>query len=458
MDLPRDFLNKMKGLLKDEYELFYDAYSKPKYSALRVNTLKLDAERFKEISPFELEQVPWAKEGFYYREDDTPGKHPYHYAGLYYIQEPSAMAAVQALQVKPGEKVLDLCAAPGGKSTQIACCLRGQGLLVSNEIISSRASVLVQNMERFGVRNAVITNESPDRLSKVFTEFFDKILVDAPCSGEGMFRKDPKVCLEWKEELPFSCAKRQLKIMLEAEKMLKPGGKLVYSTCTFSPEENEGVIENFLQLRSNMEICDIVGFEDLGKGRPDWIGGRDELKKCRRIWPHRQKGEGHFIALMEKKPVPEGKSMAFVNIRGHDRGHNKNVLLYKEFEKNNLNISYDTPLHFFKNDVYIVPEGLPPLGSLRVLKPGLHLGLIKKDRFEPSHSLAMALEYDDFIRKINFGPDCPEIMSYLKGETLDVSAPRGWTAVMVNGFSLGWGKVVEGVLKNHYPKGLRINY
>ncbi|MDK2810692.1 MAG: hypothetical protein PWR27_1401 [Petroclostridium sp.] len=450
--LPKEFLNKMKKLLREEFDEFVKAYDKDKYSALRVNTLKISVEDFKKIFPFTLEKIPWIDEGYYYSQEESPGKHPYHSAGLYYIQEPSAMSVAKVVDAQPGEIILDLCAAPGGKSTQIACDLKGKGLLVSNEIISSRAAILAENMERFGVRNAVITNESPDRLSKYFYEFFDKILVDAPCSGEGMFRKEPKACIEWSSNSVISCAKRQLSILIEAEKMLKPGGKLIYSTCTFSPEENEGVIEQFLQLYNNFEICSIPKMDYLDDGCPEWVNGREELKKCRRIWPHRQKGEGHFIALLEKQGTALNNKL--ISQRKRD---DKKIQLYFEFEKENLKFHFEGNFTLFGDNLYVIPGGIFDLKGVKIVRPGLHLGTIKKNRFEPSHSLAMTLNKDVFIRKINYSADSQEIINYLKGETLNVLSPNGWTAVLVDGFPLGWGKVAHEVLKNHYPKGLRIN-
>ncbi|WHH59235.1 RsmF rRNA methyltransferase first C-terminal domain-containing protein [Petroclostridium sp. X23] len=452
--LPEEFLLKMRSLLKDEYKEFVEAYKAPKNSAFRINTLKISSEGFARISPFEIEPIEEIKEGYYYSTEEQPGKHPYHSAGLYYIQEPSAMMPVKALDVQPGEIVLDLCAAPGGKSTQIACALKGEGLLVSNEIISSRASILAENMERFGVKNAIITNESPDRLSKHFNDFFDKVLVDAPCSGEGMFRKEPYACSEWNTDTPVSCAKRQLNILDDAQKMLKSGGKLVYSTCTFSPEENEGVIKQFLQRYTEFDLCDISGLLNLERGRPEWVNGTENLMKCRRIWPHKYRGEGHFAALLKKS----GTALENSNYKSMSVVDKKNLELYLGFQQENLLCSLDGNLSLFGDHLYLVSNKVSHLKGVKLIRPGLHLGIFKKNRFEPSHSLAMALRKKDFIRSVSYTSDSKEILKYLRGETLEADIENGWTAVLVDGYPLGWGKVVGGTLKNHYPKGLRINY
>jgi len=308
-------------------------------------------------------------------------------------------------------------------------------------------------MERFGVKNAVITNESPDRLAVFFRNYFDKSLVDAPCSGEGMFRKEPEVCKEWNAEVPPACAKRQLNILEDAAKMLKPGGKLVYSTCTFSPEENEGVIEQFLQQHDDFELCDIPHLNNMDCGRPEWVNGRRELTRCRRIWPHKQKGEGHFIALLQKKGDQVQKIVPI------NRKEKKNSVMnfYFDFEKKNLYCKLDGTFMSFGDHLYLVPDENLDFKGVKVLRPGLYLGVLKKNRFEPSHALAMALNKDDFIRKVDYSSVSPEVLAYLKGETLRMEGFKGWTCVLVDGYPLGWGKAVEGVLKNHYPKGLRIN-
>ena len=263
--LPEDFVFRMRDLLKEEYRAFIDSYEDDRVQGLRVNSLKIGVDKFKRISPFSIESVPWSENGFYYSSDERPGRHPYHEAGLYYIQEPSAMAVGELVDPKPGEKVLDLCASPGGKTTHMASKMEQRGLLVSNEINATRARVLAQNVKRMGIRNAVVTNEPPDRLVSKFEGFFDRILVDAPCSGEGMFRKDPQACDEWSLQRVEMCAQRQLDILGHAQKMLKSGGRLVYSTCTFSPEEDEGTVNEFLKANTSFEVEQAQFFKGFGQ-------------------------------------------------------------------------------------------------------------------------------------------------------------------------------------------------
>ena len=453
INLPIDFLNRMEKLLKNDYDKFLLSYDQNKFAALRVNTLKLSVDEFIKLTNFDIEKVEWVEEGFYYNMAQSPGKHPYHFAGLYYIQEPSAMSVAKVLDAQPGERVLDLCAAPGGKSTQIACGMKGQGLLVSNEIVSSRATILAENMERFGVKNAIITNESPERLSKHFNEYFDKILVDAPCSGEGMFRKDPKACSEWSLQGTLSCAKRQIGILEEAASMLKPGGILVYSTCTFAPEENEGAVEEFLEQHPEFELLSIPNLHDMDHGRPEWVNGREDLTKSMRIWPHLQKGEGHFVARLQKNGD-------LVSIEREERLEKSklNIEPYLQFQQEFITWECNGSFIQFGEQLYSMPVYDLELKGLKVIRPGLHLGALKKNRFEPSHTLAMALSQEQFRNSVNFTADQQEVTKYLRGETIDVDIKNGWAAFLVDEYPLGWGKVVDGVMKNHFPRGLRVKF
>ncbi|MDI3311679.1 MAG: RsmB/NOP family class I SAM-dependent RNA methyltransferase [Thermoanaerobacterium sp.] len=448
--IKEDFANKMKGLLNEDYDKFINVYESEPYKALRVNTLKISVDDFLKISPFDLSQVPWCETGFYYVQDDKPGKHYYHDAGLFYIQEPSAMAVVEALNPVPGDIVLDLSAAPGGKSTHIASKLKGEGLLVSNEINSKRVKVLAENIERMGIRNIVILNESPEKLENKFTGLFDKILVDAPCSGEGMFRKDETAINEWSLENVLSCSLRQKKILDSASHMLKPGGIMVYSTCTFSPEENEGVIDYFLKNHSDFELIEIYNHEGFDNGHPEWVNGCSDLKKCVRLWPHLLKGEGHFITKLRKKG-------AFNEINKTSKKSNikKTAVqqLFYDFSKKYLKVKLDElNLQQIGQNVYHIPYEMD-LSGLRVYKPGFNLGQLKKERFEPSHWLAMSLKKGD----VNMIYDLKdkEIKSYIHGETLNVDIDDGWVLLTVDGYSIGWGKAVKGVIKNFYPKALR---
>ena len=300
-ELPEAFKEKMKNLLGTEYEAFLESYEKERVQGLRLNPGKTDEKEFLAKVPFHLTKIPWAREVYYYDSSDRPGKHPYHEAGLYYIQEPSAMAVVELLDPKPGDCVLDLCAAPGGKTTQIAGRLMGEGFLLSNEIHPARAKILSQNVERMGIRNAVVANETPERLAERFPEFFDGMVVDAPCSGEGMFRKDEEACRQWSPDHVVMCAARQRQILDSAARMLKAGGRMVYSTCTFSPEEDEQTIEMFLSEHPEFEIEDMGVREGLSPGKPEWgISAAETLRGTYRIWPHLSEGEGHYLAVLRK--------------------------------------------------------------------------------------------------------------------------------------------------------------
>ncbi len=450
--LPELFLKRMQEMLGDEYEAFLQSYEQEKYQALRLNSLKKTkggesaatvlAPRKEacreplfwlgEKTGFHLREVPWAKDGYYYEKEDQPGKHPYHEAGLYYIQEPSAMAPVTLLEVQPGERVLDLCAAPGGKSTQIAAALQGKGLLISNEIHPARAKILSENIERMGIRNACVTNETPQHLSQLFPEYFDRILVDAPCSGEGMFRKNEEACGEWSPENVKLCADRQDEILDCAAQMLLPGGRLVYSTCTFAPQENEGSINRFMERHPEFSLV-----------------------KTLRLWPHHIQGEGHFAAVLEKAgSMPVGyqaiSAGGFVREAGK-KDLEECIAFCKEF----LQVQLPGKYIKFGEHIYLVPEDMPNLQGLKVLRPGLHMGTLKKNRFEPSHALALALAPNEAVNVWNLSLEDDTVRAYLNGQTFSASGEKGWYLICVDGFSLGWGKLAGGIMKNHYPKGLR---
>lgn len=449
--LPPLFVTRMKKLLEDEASLFFNSYEFSRTLGLRVNTLKISVEDFLTVSPFHLQPIPWAPTGFYYAEEDSPGKHVYHTAGLYYIQEPSAMAIAPALAPSPGERVLDLCAAPGGKTSHLAAYMQGKGILVTNEFSASRAKVLAENVERLGLRNTIVLNETPQKLASVFAGWFDRILVDAPCSGEGMFRKDPQTCDEWSPENVAYCAFRQLDILEEAAKMLRPGGKLVYSTCTFAPEENESLLDNFLNRHPDFNLLPFPNAELFSPGEPQWGNGRDELKLSVRLWPHRLQGEGHFSALLQKSDGPESRPSRLQTKVPADA-----TSLLQSFVRENL-IEFELEGQWLLqgDHLYLLPSDLPNIKSLRWVRPGLHVGELKKKRLEPSHTLAMTLHASDAVRHVSFPADDPAIHRYLRGESLPSDAPDGWTLVCVDQYALGWGKTVQNTLKNHYPKGLR---
>ena len=376
------------------------------------------------------------------------------------------MAPAQFLQARPGERVLDLCAAPGGKSTQIAAQMKGGGLLVCNEIHPARAKILSENIERMGIRNAVVTNETPERLAERFSGFFDRILVDAPCSGEGMFRKNEEACGEWSLENVEMCAERQDTILDSAQQMLRSGGLLVYSTCTFAPQENEGSINRFLDRFPDFTLVNVDMPEGFAAGRQDWVpGGREELARTMRLWPHKIRGEGHFLAVLKKEgSVSETERMP-VRRDGIKGLSVKEYADYLEFENQYLKIRQEGIFIAFGDQLYLAPQGMPPLKGLKVLRPGLHLGTRKKNRFEPSHALALALKPEEVCFSCDLPSDSREIYGYLNGETFreDVGVYReeggkGWHLITADGYSVGWGKLAGGIMKNHYPKGLRKNW
>ncbi|HHY22332.1 MAG TPA: NOL1/NOP2/sun family putative RNA methylase [Bacilli bacterium] len=453
MDLPKGFTNKMSHLLQDEFVDFIHSYSEPKQQGLRVNTLKVSLEEWEKLNPFHLENISWVKTGFFYTDVERPGKHPYHDAGLYYLQEPSAMAVGEIIAPMPGERVLDLCAAPGGKTTHIASQMNQEGLLVTNEIHPARAKILSQNVERMGIKNAVVTNETPAKLAQRFPNFFDRIMVDAPCSGEGMFRKDPDACAEWSLDNVAVCASRQLDILTHAATMLRPGGRLVYSTCTFSPEENEAVISEFLHQNPTFEMdTDVNVYEHFSQGRSDWIANpTPQIHQTIRLWPHKIQGEGHFIAVLRKL---DGDEPIKRNVSENTLSQ-KQLKDFHTFAKETLKNIPDGQYLLFGEQLYIIPNEMLSFKNLKVLRPGWHLGTMKKNRFEPSHSLALSLKADEVAHVCNFSSDSPELQAYLHGESLQVTGEKGWHLVTVDGFSLGWGKLTDQTLKNHYPKGLR---
>ena len=453
-NLPQEFLNKMKTLLGAEYEDFLASYHRPRNFGLRVNVGKISPEEFQKLAPFHLQPVPWTENGFYYtlEEDNSvlPARHPFYYAGLYYLQEPSAMTPAAMLKVTPGEKVLDLCAAPGGKATELGARLHGKGLLVANDISASRAKALLKNIEVFGISNAFVTNETPAHLAGQFPEFFDKILVDAPCSGEGMFRKDPAVAKAWDAEKPFACAKQQKEIITQAANMLAPGGQMLYSTCTFSPEENEQVIAYLLDSRDDMEVLELPQMEGFSRGI--------HLSRCVRIWPHKMNGEGHFLALLQKKGQ---KAAVKEEVTDRSAGNKKinSPEMQEFFQDITMPINWNR-VEIRKDQAYYVPEETKGRTGLTFLRNGLYLGEIRKGRFEPSQSLAMALKKEEYASVVDLEASDERVMKYLKGETLEVedlqsTREKGWQLVCVNGYPLGWGKLVNGTLKNKYHTGWR---
>ena len=457
MGLPVAFIKNMREILGEEGLAEYlDSFEKPKFTGLRVNTSKISVEEFLRISPFKLRRVPWTENGFYYTEEDSPTHHPYYYAGLYYIQEPSAMAPAAVLPVERGERVLDLCAAPGGKATELGAKLNHTGLLVANDASASRTKALLKNLEVFGIPNLLVTSEMGDRLDRYFHEYFDKILIDAPCSGEGMFRKQAHMIPAWEKQGPEVFANMQREILRQAAELLKPGGTMLYSTCTFSKLENEGSIDGFLAEHPEFTLEEIPRQEGFCSGMPELVGSRFPLERCVRLFPHKIDGEGHFLALLKKAgekitgaPEPAGRPG---RIRAELEAFLQDVSMPME------------PSRIVVKDtkVFLMPEGVGRCPGLRFLRSGLYLGELLKKRFEPSQAFAMALKKEEYASVIDLSAADDRVIRYLKGETLEIedgesSRPEGWQLVCVDGYPLGWGKLIRGTLRNKYFSGWRMN-
>ena len=539
--LPQEFLERMEHMLGEEYPAFLQSYEEPRKFGLRVNTMKISVEEFQRLAPFHLTPIPWIPNGFYYEREDDPARHPFYYAGLYYLQEPSAMTPASVLPVMPGEHVLDLCAAPGGKATALGAKLAGEGLLVANDISASRAKALLKNLEIFGIRNSFVTNAYPAKLAEQFAGAFDKILVDAPCSGEGMFRKDLANARVWSLEKVKECAKTQHEIIRQAVSMLKPGGLLLYSTCTFSPEENEQTIASLLQEHPELQLVELPWYEGFAHGRPELADGNPELTKCVRIFPHRMAGEGHFLALLYKKKDGEAdtelrlsemmevqlsdctsvenmqmeisittlqqntsgenfveqseqeaqdinkkrkrktRDVDNLNLNGKARGKDKNsarerltlggkksgaqsdAAVLEEFLQDITPTAGYTlaDMDIHNGQVYYIQNRVPAGRGIPFLRNGLYFGELRKGRFEPSQSLAMALRASDYASVLDFPQADERVRRYLGGETIDVedlpcARKKGWQLVCVDGYPLGWGKLVNGTLKNKYHPGWRM--
>ncbi|WP_066325051.1 RsmF rRNA methyltransferase first C-terminal domain-containing protein [Anoxybacteroides amylolyticum] len=449
MKLPHTFVEKMNALLQEEAPRFFASYEKEKVNGLRFNPLKIERDAFLALAPFSLSPVPFCPTGFYYETDDQPGKHPYHAAGLYYIQEPSAMFVAETLQPSHGEKVLDLCAAPGGKTTQLAAMMDNTGFLLANEIHPKRVKALSENIERLGITNTLVTNETPEKLAEYFVGYFDKILVDAPCSGEGMFRKDEEAIHYWSEEHVHQCAVKQRHILDCAYRMLKEGGILIYSTCTFSPEENEQTMEALLQKYEDLELVAIEKSAGIQPGRPEWTKTTlTAIEQTARLWPHLLLGEGHFVAKLQKvSPAPTWKGKnATSNVT------KQTLREYRAFEQETLTINIEKTMYSFNQHLFALPDDCPSFAGLKIVRAGLHLGEQKKQRFEPNHALALALKKEEIVHSL----ELEDYTKYLRGETIETGGDRGWVVVTIDGYPLGWGKEVKGTLKNFYPKGLRI--
>lgn len=425
--LPRAFVQQMERELGGDAPAFFSTYKEESSVGLRVSSRK----GWKPGADFE--PVPWCRAGYYVPSGLRMGKEPLHAAGAYYLQEPSAMAPVEALDVQPGMRVLDLCAAPGGKSTQIADHLAGEGLLVTNEIHPARARILLENIERMGVTNAVVLNEKPARIAAAFGAWFDAVLVDAPCSGEGMFRRDPDAIAQWSEDAPQMCHERQLEILESAARCLKGGGTMVYSTCTYNHVENEGTIAAFLEAHPEFELD-----ESLSLPGVPYKGGMAHL------YPHQLRGEGHFLARLRKKGEEE-------NFLEPMKGEKLDARCGRFLSETMPEYAVKKP--FVQGEwIYALPEEMPQITGLRILRAGVQIGRLASGRMEPAHALALAAESAQVKNRVDVSRE--DALKFLRGETLpgDFS---GWGLVTYEGFALGWGKGSNGQIKNHVPKGLR---
>lgn len=457
MKLPSEFINKYRQLLGDEAADFLAAFDEESWSGFRVNPLKAKPTATLATATGKVEYVPTGYRG------PVNGKSLDHVAGAIYSQEPSAMYVGEVVDPQPGERVLDLCAAPGGKTTHLVAKMGDQGLLVANEIFRKRALVLAENLERWGTRSTVVTNESPAELEKQFPQFFDRILVDAPCSGEGMFRKEPAGIEYWNPDYPAECANRQKKILASALKMLRPGGTLVYSTCTFAPEEDEQNAAWLLSTYPDLTMEEVKKYPGMDAGRPEWADGDPELKKAVRLFPHHIKGEGHFIAKFKKAGLATDVAPAKAKRKKKrkKKGGSNNRLskdeqaLFNAFCKWLLPNYQPHQLLTFGDQLYDLPTGISSVDGLTVLRPGLHLGTFKKRRFEPALALALTMRPGETDREIELSHD--EWRQYVHGDVITAGQgqPNGWYLLTCQGLTCGFGKLVNGTVKNFYPKGLR---
>ncbi|MCW5854032.1 MAG: RsmF rRNA methyltransferase first C-terminal domain-containing protein [Anaerolineae bacterium] len=462
MTLPVQFAQRMRALLDVEADAFLAALEQPPRAGLRVNTLKLAPDHLLDLLPASLTPLPWCPTGFLVQGDEPLGKHPYHAAGLYYLQEPSAMAVAEALAPRPGDLVLDLAAAPGGKSTHLASLMGDEGLLVANEVETSRTRALAENLERWGVRQAVITNDDPRRLAERWGPVFDRVLVDAPCSGEGMFRKSPAALAQWSEKLVEGCSLRQRRLLDTAAELVRPGGWLAYSTCTFAPEENEAVIAAFLARHAGFELRPLT-LTGAALGRPDWLPdelARPDLSHTARLWPHRVTGEGHFVALLQRA---EGPKTMTPRAKVKDAPRPVRAA-WRAFVQATLGMDpvKDAVLTTRGAHVYALPTKALDMERVKTVRAGLWLGTLERGRFEPSHSLALALRSTDEeglegweARRLDFAPDDDRLRRYLQGHPLEEPGEAGWVLMTVSGYPIGWGRRAQGIIKNFYPKGLR---
>ncbi|MGZ9582930.1 RsmB/NOP family class I SAM-dependent RNA methyltransferase [Paenibacillus marinisediminis] len=508
--LPTAFVEAMKYRMGEHYSAFINSYNEEPASGLRINTIKLDMDKLAVLMPELTERIPWTKDGYYTPPEARPGKNPFYHAGFYYIQEPSAMAPVNLMNLQEGDRVLDLCAAPGGKSVQIAAGIGKSGVLVTNDIHPDRTKVLARNMELYGVTRAIVLNERPERIAEALPQWFDKVLVDAPCSGEGMFRKDPDMVRAWEREPVLTYAAMQQEILDSAAQLVKPGGRLVYSTCTFSPEENEASIARFLTKHKDYRVVPIDLNHGFASGREDWArdcihehqweaspSAIEAVAGTARIWPHLVRGEGHYVAVMERlgepvqanhsqlPPTPIEPSAPFIGVKskrdmkkqdsrmmktkvrpkGLRSPDQDQIDAFSTFCEHNMSHVPTMPNVAIKDYLYSCPVSHEILTKLKVIRPGWFLGTCMNGRFEPAHAFAMGLRQGDAAREYHFSASDPDVIPYLRGDTLSYredlgiehasQAVKGYVLVMLEGSPLGFAKRLDHILKNEYPAAWR---
>ncbi len=448
-NLNNAFVNNIKKLLGDEFDEYINSFSIKHYKGIRANTLKINKNELKKLLNETYEDIKWCEDAFYYEDDFRPAKLPFYNAGLYYIQEPSAMLPVEVLDIQKGDFVLDMCGAPGGKSTQILSKMRGNGLLVSNDYSASRSKIMAKNIELMGATNFIVLAEEQAKLKKRFTNFFDKILIDAPCSGEGMFRKDSNLAKNWSEDDVYKYSSIQKDLLDNAKDMVKTGGQIVYSTCTLNTEENEEVILDFIN-KNPQFILEKIHYDELGVSSGLGRIIDDELNKTARVFPHRSKGEGHFVAKLKKITDTALENETNTNCKNVKI---KGLEFFNEFVKNNLNIELlreDYLLKLHGTSLFLVHNNVYDMKNIRVIRSGFYLGELKKNRFEPSQSLALSLSMEDFKNVLNLKRDDILVSKYLKGETLQCDCNDGWILICIEGYPLGFGKSNKGKIKNKY--------
>jgi len=439
MKLPQKFEEQMKSQLKDSYEDFIATYDGNTHRGIRVNTLKISVKDFLEITPFELEPVPWTTDGFYIK-DIRPAKHPHYFAGLYYIQEPSAMLPAAELKPTSDDVVLDLCAAPGGKSMQLAAMMNNKGLLISNDISSNRLRALIRNAELLGVKNLVVLNEYQDKIKETLYHKVDKLLIDAPCSGEGMFKKHDDAISAYASYDIDACVTMQKEILDDILHVLNGQGEMVYSTCTFNTFENEDMIK-YAMKQIPLELIDMPKNYGIVEGI--------DMPEVSRLYPHKVRGEGHFAAHLLNKL--EKETIRF------DSSKVLPPEVFGEFMKTYLVEPLKGHFKIIKDKVFLLPEKMLSLYGVKVVKTGWYIGELKKNRFEPSHAFALGLNKEMFKQTINFDSDSIEVVKYLKCETISCDGQKGYNLICVDGYPIGWGKWANGKLKNLYPSAWRIS-